>query len=193
MVVNPCVLRLVSTIIILSLFILHVLYIVNGFTKNNFPKFRKNKKSPYFLIQNYGNPRHRSLCYSTERRHILQLTVFERKVLSKILEAVRVDDIWKRYNSELMALYEDLDIVSFIKLNWLRWIGHIHRMENTRKITQVFYNNPQGSRQRGRPSFRRLDDVQTDLEKCGFRDWKPNVKDREEWRRLMSRPRIFRL
>ena len=99
----------------------------------------------------------------------------------EILGAVRR---W-RYNSELMALYEDLDLVSFIKLNRLRWIGHVYRMENTRKVTQVFYNNPQGSRQRGRPRHRWVDDVQTDLEKCGFRGWKQKVKDRDEWRRLM--------
>ena len=70
---------------------------------------------------------------------IKRLAVFERKVLRKILGAVRVNDIWRRrYNSELMALYEDLDLVSFIKLNRLRWIGHIYRMENTRKVTRYF-------------------------------------------------------
>ena len=58
-------------------------------------------------------------------------------------------------------------------------------MENTRKVTQVFHNNPQGSCQRGRPRYRWVHDVQTDLEKCGSRDWKQKVKNGDERRRLM--------
>ena len=42
---------------------------------------------------------------------IKQLAVFERKLLCKILGAVKINDIWRRrYNAELMALYEDLDL-----------------------------------------------------------------------------------
>ena len=54
------------------------------------------------------------------------LAVFERKVLRRILGAVKINDTWRRRNnSEMMNLYEDVDIISFIRLGRLRWIGHV--------------------------------------------------------------------
>jgi hypothetical protein len=58
------------------------------------------------------------------------LVVFERKVFRKILEAIKIKNYWRiRYNNELMQLYGDLDIVSFIRINRLRWIGHVNRIK----------------------------------------------------------------
>jgi hypothetical protein len=49
------------------------------------------------------------------------LAVFERKVLRRILGAVKTNDTWRRRNYfELMNLYGDVDIVSFIRLSRLR-------------------------------------------------------------------------
>jgi hypothetical protein len=51
-----------------------------------------------------------------------------------------------------MQLYGDLDIVSFIRINRLRWIGHVNRMGNKRMVYQVFAKQPQGSQSRGSPN-----------------------------------------
>jgi len=48
-----------------------------------------------------------------------------------------------------MQLFGDLDILSFVRISQLNWIGHVNRMNSNRKISQVFNNNPQGSWLRG--------------------------------------------
>jgi hypothetical protein len=71
-----------------------------------------------------------------------------------------------------MQLFGDLDILSFVRVGRLNWIGHVNRMDSKRKVSQVFNNNPQGSRPRGRPKNRWWSCVQTDINKCKITDWK---------------------
>jgi hypothetical protein len=78
-----------------------------------------------------------------------------------------------------MQLYGDLDIVSFIRMN--RWIGRVNRMDNKRTVYQVFGNQPQGSRPRGRPKSRWWDCVYGDIRKCRIRNWEQRSKSREDW------------
>jgi hypothetical protein len=113
-----------------------------------------------------------------------RLAVFERKVLRKILGAIKIINCWtRRHNNELMQLYGDLDIVSFIRINRLRWIGHISRMDNNRMVYQVFANQSQGSRPRGRPNSRWWDCVYDDITTCKIRNWEQRSKNREDWMR----------
>ena len=36
---------------------------------------------------------------------------------------------WRRQgNKELMQLFGDLDVLSFGRISWLNWIGHVNRM-----------------------------------------------------------------
>jgi hypothetical protein len=64
---------------------------------------------------------------------------------------MKINDTWsRRNNSEVMNLYEDVDILSFIRLSRMRWIGYVSRMDKE-KIYNIFYNQPQGTRVRGRP------------------------------------------
>jgi hypothetical protein len=74
--------------------------------------------------------------------------------LRKILGATKISNYWRRRHNELMQLYGDLDVVSFIRINRLRWIGHVNRMDTKRMGYQVFANQPQGSQPRGRPKSR---------------------------------------
>ena len=57
------------------------------------------------------------------------------------------------------------------KIGW-DWIGHANRMDSKRKVNQVFNNNPQRSRLRGRPKNRWRSCVQTDIKKCRITIWK---------------------
>ena len=52
---------------------------------------------------------------------------------------------------ELMQLSGDLDILSCVRISRLEWIGHVNRMGSKSKVSQIFKNNPQGSRLRGQP------------------------------------------
>jgi hypothetical protein len=44
-----------------------------------------------------------------------------------------------------MQPFGDLDILSFVRIIWLNWIGQVSRMNSEGKVSQVFDNNPQGS------------------------------------------------
>jgi hypothetical protein len=89
--------------------------------------------------------------YITKRQ-----VTFERKVSRKMCGGIKVNENWrKRYNKELMQLFGDLDILlSECQLNC---IGHVNRMSRKRNVSQVFNNNPQGSRLRGQPKKQMLE------------------------------------
>jgi hypothetical protein len=77
------------------------------------------------------------------------LAVFEQKILRRIFGAIKVNENWrKRHNKALKQVFGDLDILSFVRISRLIWIGHANRMENKRTVSQVFNNNPQGSQPR---------------------------------------------
>ena len=43
----------------------------------------------------------------------------------------------------------DLDILSFVRISRLNWIGHVNGMDSKIKVSQVFNSNAQGRRLRG--------------------------------------------
>jgi len=51
----------------------------------------------------------------------------------------------KRYNKELVLLVGDIDILSFVRISQLNWIGHVNGIESKRKLSLVFNRNPYGS------------------------------------------------
>jgi hypothetical protein len=90
---------------------------------------------------------------------------------------IKVNENWrKRYNKELMQLFGDLDILSFVRISRLNWIGRVNRMDSERKVSQVFHNNPQGSRLRGRPKSRWRNCAQTDINRYKIKNWKERSK-----------------
>jgi hypothetical protein len=56
----------------------------------------------------------------------------------------------ERFNKPFMQLFGNLDALLFVRVLRLNWIGCVNR----RKVSQIFKNNPQGSRPRGRPGHR---------------------------------------
>ena len=50
-----------------------------------------------------------------------------------------------------MQLFADVDTLSFVRIRLSNLIGRVTRMGSTRKVSQVFNKNPQGSQLRGRP------------------------------------------
>jgi hypothetical protein len=67
-------------------------------------------------------------------------------------------------------------MLSLLRISQLRLIGHVNSMDCNSKVSQVFNNNPQGSRLRGRPYNRWLNCVQTDINKCKITNWKDKSK-----------------
>jgi hypothetical protein len=76
-------------------------------------------------------------------------------VLRKIFGSVRENGTWRpRTNKEIADLYKEPDIVTEIKRNRLRFIGHVERMEKTRSVKKIFKGIPEGRRGTDRPRKR---------------------------------------
>ena len=61
------------------------------------------------------------------------LSRFERKILRSIFGAINDRGQWrKRYNSELYELCKEPDLVKYIKINRLRWAGHLQKMKENK-------------------------------------------------------------
>jgi hypothetical protein len=119
------------------------------------------------------------------------LGIFERKILRKIFGAVNENGLWRRrYNFELYQLYTDPDIVKFVKVQRLRWAGHIARMSDHEYTKRLTFSQPEGTRSRGRPRMRWIDDVEEDLQILGVRRWREVARNRQEWRLLCEQAKI---
>lgn len=92
------------------------------------------------------------------------LRAFERRILGRIYGGVHRNGYWKfRYNHELQTLYEDVDIVTFIRVRRSSWIGRMNRMDDTRNDKQIFSSEPEGVRTREGPRSSWWECVWTDI------------------------------
>jgi hypothetical protein len=56
--------------------------------------------------------------------------VFERKVLRAIFGPTNDNGEWRiKYSDKLYTLYKDSDIITYIKINRLRWARHVIQLE----------------------------------------------------------------
>jgi hypothetical protein len=64
-------------------------------------------------------------------------------------------DTWRKtYIHELYKLFNEPDVIKYIKIIRLSLAGHIVRMENSRAVKKVFYTRPEGTREIGRAKLR---------------------------------------
>jgi hypothetical protein len=116
------------------------------------------------------------------------LGLFERKILGSIFGAVQDKGQWRRrHNFELYKLYDEPDLVKYIKLNRLKWSGHVMRMDNNRITKRMF--NTEGKRGTGRPQLRWVDSVDHDIRILGEKNWRNLALNREERRKLLKKAR----
>lgn len=80
------------------------------------------------------------------------LNAFERKVLRKVIVAILEDNRWWiRYNKELYCIYDDPEVSKLIKLERLKWVGHVQRIGNMRISEIIFKSNIDLSGSVGKP------------------------------------------
>jgi hypothetical protein len=85
---------------------------------------------------------------------------WERKILRRVHGPVVEQGIWRvRTEQELRQLYKDSDIVADLKKK-LKWIRHVVRMDQRRRVKKISESKPEGSRKRGRPRLRWLEHVE---------------------------------
>jgi hypothetical protein len=82
------------------------------------------------------------------------LGVFERKILRAIFGPTNENGEWIiKYNNEIYTLYKESDTVTYIKINRLRWAGHVIRLEEQRPASRVLVAVAEGRRQTAGGSF----------------------------------------
>ena len=115
------------------------------------------------------------------------LNTFERKILRRIYGPIQEGERWRpRWNNELYTLYNDLNIVEYIKIRRLGWAGHVIRMEEERIPKKVLNGTFHYTRPVGRPRTRWADVVQRDaLQLLGVRGWRRRAESRDEWRHAL--------
>jgi hypothetical protein len=94
--------------------------------KTQLPK-RKTKCQLYKTVVlptvHYG-----SESWTLSKAYEALLGAFKRKILRRIYAAIQIDGVSQRhYNKELYRLFNDVDIITRIKINRLRWAGHVIR------------------------------------------------------------------
>jgi hypothetical protein len=72
------------------------------------------------------------------------------------------------HNEELHNLYSYPDIIRHVKLRIMRWVGHVARMGEERKVYKVLVGKPKGKRPLGRPRHRWEDGIRMDLREIVF-------------------------
>jgi hypothetical protein len=53
------------------------------------------------------------------------LSIFERRILRYIFGPVKEIGAWRRYNYELYKLFNESDIIGYMKAKRLEWAGHL--------------------------------------------------------------------
>jgi hypothetical protein len=67
----------------------------------------------------------------------LRVSLFERKMLRCIFGAKQENEIWrKRYNYELYEIFNDSNIVTYIKVKRRAWAGHLMHMNYNRNLKE---------------------------------------------------------
>jgi hypothetical protein len=94
--------------------------------------------------------------------------VFENRVPRRIFGPKRdeVTGEWRKlHNEELHNLSPD--IIRQVKSKQMRWVGHVARMGEERKVYKVLVGKPEGKRPLGRPRRSWEDGIRMDLWEIG--------------------------
>jgi hypothetical protein len=84
-------------------------------------------------------------------------------------------------------LYKENNIVTYIKMNRLRWAGHVIRLEEQSTARRVLTAVVEGRRQRGRPKVRWENGVMDDARKLGERNWRNAARNRDNLQKLLRK------
>jgi len=96
-------------------------------------------------------------------------------------------------NKEIYASVKKPTMIETIRLNGLRWFGHVQRMEENRIPKRVLYMNLGTTRLRGRPRNRWQYEVREDGKIVGGEGWQEKVHNREKWKKLLRKTRNRRI
>jgi hypothetical protein len=112
-------------------------------------------------------------------------------LLGCIFGAKQEDEIWrKRYNFELYETFNDSNIVNYIKVKRLAWLaGHLMCVNDNRTANKICNTKLGGVRRVGRPKMRWEGSVDQDMRILDVENWKKVALNRDEWAKLLKKPR----
>jgi hypothetical protein len=96
-------------------------------------------------------------------------------------------------NKEIYARVKKPTVIEAIRLDRLRWFGHVQRTKENRISKRVLYMNLETTRLRSRPRNRWQDEVREDRRIVGGEGWQEKVHNREEWKKLLRAARNRRI
>jgi len=142
--------------------------------------------SVYLLSKSHPSTVHH---YDNTRGPVIQLRIFERKILREIFGPIQDENgIWRsRKNHELNELIGSADIVRFIKSRRIAWLGHVMRMDGGRMPRRILEWKPMDRRIRGRPRKRWIEEVEEDIQTMEIRGWRKRSKERTEWKKITEK------
>ena len=120
--------------------------------------------------------------WTTYSKQEKRLNTFHLRCLRKILGIKWQDKIT---NVEVLQQAGSMSISSILCKRRLRWLGHVHRMDDQRLPKQLLYSElTSGSRNRGRPKLRYKDTCKRDLKRCNINHstWNQLAGNRSSWK-----------
>jgi hypothetical protein len=79
-----------------------------------------------------------------------RLKIFERKIIIKIHGTVNEEGKWRiQSNNEIKRIFEDENIVKFIKSGRIRWLGHVERIDEEKIPKRIMLSRMEGTRRQG--------------------------------------------
>ena len=104
------------------------------------------------------------------------LLIFERKIFRRIYGPKCENGEWKsRTNRELEEVSKGENIVKWIKGQRISWLGYLERREEDKMPKNIFIQELEGSRRRGRPRKGWKEEVERDLQLLGVRRYRELV------------------
>jgi len=114
------------------------------------------------------------------------LLIFERKIFRRICSPKYENGEWKsRTNRELEEMSKGENIVKCIKRQRISGLCHLERMEEDRIPKNIFAQELEGTRRRGRNRKRWEVEVERDFQVLGVRRWRELVADRKKWKDIV--------
>ncbi|GFV25362.1 uncharacterized protein TNCV_1146331 [Trichonephila clavipes] len=114
---------------------------------------------------------------------VLLMVLLSFAILFKLLKKCRK----RRSNLELYQSYKEYAIVNFIKIQRIKWVGHVVRMNEDHTTKKVFNAQPTGTQRKGRVNLRWVDDLEKDLLVLRTRNWRTLAGRRLAWKRLLEK------
>jgi hypothetical protein len=145
-----------------------------------------DSKSNFVVLYVYSIATCASETWVLKETMIQKLLVFERKILRRIFEPTKENQIWRIETNE-----EKLIKYNYIKAQRLSWFGHVQRIPDTRTVKKIFKWNPLTKRSQGRPKYRWEDKVKQDICQMKVKNWITCVQGRGKWKDVVERAVTF--